>query len=174
METGRNAMRQYSRVTYTVLFSLFAAHAVVGQVPGGLKEQLDAVVKAQTEVHERFARGLEGETTAEAQKPVIERYRREVTKNTNKVLDLVRASPTEPAVVEALNFVIKTARAGPGDESYRAMEILLRDHVRDPGMGDLCGGLFYFVHTPVAESLLRSVLEKHPSRYDRGQACHAL
>jgi peroxiredoxin len=69
--------------------------------------------------------------------------------------------------------VIKTARAGPGDESYRAMA-LLRDHVRDPGMGAVCGQIFYFVHVPEAEWLLRSVLEQHPNRNDRGQACHTL
>jgi thiol-disulfide isomerase/thioredoxin len=86
----------------------------------------------------------------------------------------VRANPKDPAVVEALKLVITTARAGPGEESYRALEILLRDRVRDPGLGDLCERIFYFVDAPVAESLLRSVLKQHPNRDDRGQACHAL
>ena len=54
------------------------------------------------------------------------------------------------------------------------MEILLRAHVRDPGMGDVCGRIFHFHHAPVAESLLRAVMETHPIREDRGLACHTL
>ena len=85
---------------------------------------------------------------------------------------LVRANPSDPAVVEALTFVIDTARRGPGDASYQAMEILL-DHVRDPGIGSLCGRIFHYGHFPVAEALLRSVMETHPNRDDRGQACYS-
>ncbi len=70
--------------------------------------------------------------------------------------------------------MIRAAGAGPGDHSYRAMEILLHGHVRDPGMGQICGRIFYFVHAPVAEALIRSVLKEHPNRSDRARACHAL
>ena len=121
----------------------------------------------------RLSKEIEGKTTAIAQHPAIQRYQAEVARNTGEVLDLVRANPNDPAAVEALKFVIDTARRGPGDESYQAMD-LLRDHVRDPGMGDLCGRLFHFGHVPVAESLLRAVMETHPNRDDRGQACHTL
>ena len=150
------------------------APEALGQGAGGLKAPLDAIGKAHEEARRRFSEELSGKTTAEAQRPAVERYQAEVAKNTGAVLDLVRENPKDPLVVAALKFVIKTASRGPGDESYRAMEILLRDHVRDPGMGDLCGRIFHFVHAPVAESLLRAVLENHPNRDDRGLACHTL
>ena len=54
------------------------------------------------------------------------------------------------------------------------MEILARDHVRDPGMGELCGWIFFIFQDPVAERLIRSVMEMHPNRNDRGLACHIL
>lgn len=146
---------------------------VFGQETRGLKPRLDAIAKAQRDARQRFSKELEGKSTAEAQQPALRRYLAETARNTGEVLDLVRANPGDPAVIEGLKFVIETARRGPGDESYRAME-LLRDHVRDPGMGDLCGRLFHFGHAPVAESLLRAVMETHPSREDRGQACHTL
>jgi thiol-disulfide isomerase/thioredoxin len=146
---------------------------VFGQVPKGLKEPLEAIVKGQEKARQQFSKDLEGKTTAETRKPAVDRYLAATERNTRQVLDLVRANPNDPSVVEALQFVITTARAGPGDESYRAMEIL-KDHVRDPGMGDLCGRIFSFVHAPAAESLLRSVLQQHPNRDDRGQACHTL
>ena len=161
-------------VTMSLLLIILAHRDSSGQTPGGLTERLGPVAKAQAAAHERFLKELEGKTTDEAQRPAVDRFEAEVARNTGKILEMVRASPTDPGVVESLKFVIKTARVGPGDESYRAMEILLRDHVRDPGMGDLCGRIFHFTLAPVAESLLRAVLERHPNRNDRGIACRSL
>lgn len=167
-------MRLQSMITLSMLLTFLTGPDSSGQDPGGLKRRLGAVIKAQAEARQRFHADLAGKPTEEAQKPAFDRYDAEVARNTDEVLDLVLANPTDPAAVEALRFVIETARAGPGDQSYRAMEILLRDHVRDPGMGDLCGRIFYFRHAPVAESLLRAVLEQHPDRNDRGIACQSL
>jgi peroxiredoxin len=157
-----------------ILLAFAMVPQVFGQAPPEFKARLDAIVKAQEEALQRFSKELEGKTTEEARKSAADHYVAAVRKNTDEVLDLVRAHPKDPANVEALKFVIKTARAGPDDQSYQAMEILLRDHVRDPGMGEVCGGIFYFVHVPVAESLLRAVLEKNSHRIDRGRACHTL
>ena len=128
----------------------------------------------QRDASQRFSAAYKSKTEAEADQPIFDRYQAEVARNTGEVLALVRANPNDPAVVEALKFVIETALRGPGDESYQAMEILLRAHVRDPGMGDVCGRIFHFRHAPVAESLLRAVMETHPNRDDRGLACHTL
>jgi thiol-disulfide isomerase/thioredoxin len=144
-----------------------------GQAKAGLKERLDAIAKRQHAVRRQLSEDNEGKTTKEAQKPGLDRFYAATSQNTEEVLKLVAADPDDPAVVEALKFVIKSARAGPGDESYRAM-VMLRDHVRDPGMGELCGQIFYFIHAPEAEWLLRAVLEQNPNRSDRGQACHTL
>ena len=140
----------------------------------GCGERLEPIVKAQEESKRRWLGAIEGLATEEAQKPATDRYCAEVARNMDEILQLVRANPGDPADVEALRFVITTARGGPGDQSYQAMEILLRDHVRDPGMGDLCGRIFYFGHSRIAESLLRAVLKDHPNRDDRGLACHSL
>jgi peroxiredoxin len=156
-----------------VLLALVVAPEVSGQSTDGLKARLDPIVKAQAEAHQRYIKALEGKPTADAKRQAADRYIAEVNKNTRAVLELVRANPKDPAVVEALRFVIDAARAGPGDESYQAME-LLRDHVRDPGMGALCGRIFYFAHFPDAGALLRAVMEEHPDRNDRGQACYWL
>jgi peroxiredoxin len=152
---------------------LAAASPAFGQAPAGLKERLDAIVKRQQEVSRQFTEDGKGKTSNEARKPGIDRFLAETSKNTEEVLKLVAVYPGDPAVVAALKFVITTARAGPGDESYRAIT-MLRDHVRDPGMGEVCGVIFYFVHAPEAEWLLRAVLDQHPNRDDRGQACHML
>ena len=139
--------------------ALATAHEAFGQAPSAFQARFEAIVKAQQESYQRFAKELEQKDGS-----ADDHYMAAVRKNTDEVLDLVRAYPKAPENVRALKFVIKTARAGPDDESYQAMEILLRDHVRDPGMGEVCGQIFYFVHVPVAESLLRAVLERNPNR----------
>ena len=140
-----------------------------GQAPSAFQARLDTIVKVQEEALQRYAK-----ERSQKQDSAADHYVAAVRKNTDEVLALVRAYPKDPQNVQALKFVIKTARAGPGDESYQAMEILLRDHVRDPGMGEVCGQIFFFVHVPVAESLLRAVLEQNPNRVDRGRACYML
>ncbi len=162
----------FLRMTITVLV-LAAAGAVAGQSAVSVKERLGVILKRQHEAHERFNNDWKGKTP-EAQKAAVERYLAETDRNTQEALELAQANPTVPAAVEALEFVIMAARAGPGDHSYRAIEILRHGHVRDPGMGRICGRIFYFVHAPVAEALIRSVLKEHPNRGDRGQACHTL
>jgi thiol-disulfide isomerase/thioredoxin len=167
-------MRQYSTAPFSVLMTVLACHNSFGQQPEGMKQELDAIVKAQTASHRQFLKDFQIKTTEEEQKQSIDRYQAEVARNTGKVLDMVRRNPTDPNVVQALKFVIETSGRGPGNESYQAMDILLRDHVRDPGMGEVCGRTFHFWHSPVAESLLRNVLKRHPDRLDRGLACYTL
>src|SRR5262245_57838175 len=166
--------RQYSGlVAAAVVLGMAGPFKAWGGEPESLKDRLVEITRAQEEARNRYHHDLEGKTTAEVQRPAVDRYLEETARNTGKVLDLVRKKPNDPAVVKALQFVITYARAGPGDESYQAMEIL-QGHVRDPGMGELSERIFYFVHAPVAESLIRSVLRDHPNRDDRGQACYAL
>jgi peroxiredoxin len=152
-----------------MVLALAAAPQLFGQTSAEFKARLDAIVKAQEEALQRF-----GKESAQKQVSATDHYLAAVRKNTREALDLVRAHPKDPGNVAALKFVIKTARAGPDDESYQAMDILLRDHVRDLGMGEVGGEIFYFVSTPVAESLLRAVLEENPNRVDRGRACYML
>ncbi len=153
-----------------------------GQIPGGPqsgktaspKERLAVLVKAQEDALQQYGKELEGEKSAQEQQKAIDRYVAEVRKNTKGALDLVRAHPRDLVDVEALRFVIRFARAGPSNASEQAIAILSRDHVGDPKMGDICANIVFFFHLPIAESLIRAVLEGHPNREDRGLACHAL
>ena len=154
---------------FVVVLALATATEAFGQAPSAFKAQLDVIFKAQEEAFQRYVKEFE-----QKQDSAADHYVAAVRKNTDEVLALVRAHPKDRENVKALKFVIKTARAGPDDQSYQAMEILLRDHVRDPGMGEVCGQIFYFVHVPVAESMLRNVLEKNPNHVDRGLASHWL
>ncbi|MDG3004862.1 peroxiredoxin family protein [Paludisphaera mucosa] len=160
-------------------WAVFAVGAIVGTAlcraedPSELATRLEVVSKRHEGARERYHAELAGQTTEERQKPAIDRYRGEVRASTLEILEAVRAAPRDPAVVSALQFVIDTARTGPGDESRQALEILM-DHAADPGMGVLCGRIFYFAVEPAAEELIRAVLRRAPRREDRGRACAVL
>ncbi|WP_435018058.1 TlpA family protein disulfide reductase [Tundrisphaera sp. TA3] len=141
----------------------------IGQEAGGLANPLRAIVGAQEQARRRLDEAPEAKADA-----AIADYLAETARNTDRALDLIRAHPADPAVVEAARFVITTAGRGPGDQSYRAMEILLDGHVADPGMGELCGRMFHFAHAPVAERLIRATLATHSDHAARGLACHSL
>jgi thiol-disulfide isomerase/thioredoxin len=147
--------------------------SVVGQSSRSMRERLDLIVSRQNEARERYAKELRQQTSPRARKAAADCYRAETRGNTEAVLGLVREDPRDPAVVAALGFVIRAAGRGPGEQSYRAIE-LLRGHECDPGMGELCGQIFHYGHVPAAEALIRDVLERHPDRYDRAQACYQL
>jgi peroxiredoxin len=140
-----------------------------------VKVRFDSIVKSQNELLERYGAELKAaDGDEDGQRKAMDRYVPAAQKNATAALELVRDNLADPIAVEALRFVIKTARAGPGDESKRAIEILDPEYVRAPKMGRLCQEIIYFFHLRIAESLIRDVLEQHPDREDRGLACHAL
>ncbi len=159
-------------LTMILVFVAAASNALAAGTPAPPSEQLAAIMKRQHEARVRFNKDLKG-ATSEGQKAASERYLSETQRNTEEALRLAEANPGSPLAVQILQFVIVVAGRGPGDQSYRAME-LLRGHERDVGMGEICGRIFHFGHFPAAEELICAVLERHPNRSDRGQACHQL
>ncbi|WZO96043.1 TlpA disulfide reductase family protein [Isosphaeraceae bacterium EP7] len=87
---------------------------------------------------------------------------------------MARDHPDDPTALDALILVIKTAGAGPSDRSERAIRMMARDYVADERMGDVCQKLFPLFHLPAAEGLIRTVMDRNPSRTAKGLACHAL
>jgi hypothetical protein len=68
--------------------------------------------------------------------------------------------------VNPFPFKLTTASADAGDESCQALEILLGDHVRDRGMGDIGGSIFVLDRSGVirykhlrGEELAEAVME---------------
>src|SRR5438105_12453520 len=105
--------------------------------PSSAKDQFVRIQTAQKEANERYSADLEHarEDDGSKQREIADRYADEANKNANAGLDLARKYPQDQIVVEALRFVIQTARMGPSDASYQAIEILAHDHVTDGKMG---------------------------------------
>jgi peroxiredoxin len=95
-------------------------------------------------------------------------------------MGLARTHAREPLAVDALRFVVRAGQAGQmGDPkpyalAVEALAILRRDHVQAPKMGAFCEDIVLTPHDPVAESLIRDVLDQNPGHEERGLACHAL
>ena len=166
----RTAQR-FGRVLAALCLIAPASPARAGDDP---KARFEALKASQVEAKDRYHAELKASKTGDATEAATDRYLKATAENTDGLLDLARENPKAPFAVDALKFVLENARAGPGDQSYRAIAMLLRDHVADPGMGEVCGRVFFIVHAPEAGQLVRAVAERHPSRGDRGLACHTL
>jgi hypothetical protein len=144
------------------------------------REQLEALVKAHQDARGRFFKDFKATTNDCEIKEALIRYRVEIDRAAKEAMRLARTHAQEPLAVDALRFVVKAGQAGQmGDpkgnaSAAEALGILRRDHVRAPGMGEFCENIVLTPHDPVAESLIRGVLEQNPSHDERGLACHAL
>jgi peroxiredoxin len=138
------------------------------------KEQLEAIQEAQKEASQQYHKEWDEAKTEEQRQKVIAEFLGKVVVNADRALDLARRHSDDPTALDALIFVIRTARAGPSDHSARAIEMMANDYVRDEKLGDVCQQIFPFFHLPAAENLIRAVLDRNPSRTTRGLACHAL
>ena len=168
------------RVRFTVQGIIVAV--VVVAVPGRASEDLPkarlATIEAAQKVNsERYGAELQKvEPTEAAQRPAIDRYLEEVRRNVGAALELADAHREDPVAFDALKFVIRTNRAGPGDATARALRMILeRGYARVLRQG------VYLAHValplfqyPDAERVLRRVLDENPNRDDRGAACYWL
>jgi hypothetical protein len=117
-------------------FGLFAAALVLlvfttapsraGDDTGTPRARLATIEAAHKFALERYSAELQKAVGNKAAvDAAMERYLREVYKNVDAALDLARANPGDPAAFEALKFVIRTNRAGPGPGSATAMKMIL-------------------------------------------------
>ena len=116
-----------------------------------LREFRDARQKATTDDERR---------KAVASRPDAEKY-------VARMMELVESAPDDPAVVDALIWVVSFG--GQTKEVDRAIERLDRDHAQNPKVGQVSGRLARHM-SPAAERLLRAIAEKSPDRSIQGRA----
>ncbi len=153
-----------------ILAALTASAGDDSRTPSARLAEIEAAQKATSQ---RYSAELQkSERTKEAQAPATERFLRELNVNVEAAIALARANPHDPAAFEALKFVIRTNRAGPGDATGTALKLVLEGkHVRDSDQrGYLAQVALTLVQYPDAEKILRGVLEENPSFAERGQA----
>lgn len=166
-------MRRGSIGTGATVILLIAGGVAAGDDPRTPQARLAAIEAGQKVASARYAEGLrQAGDAADAQQAAVDRFLSELRVNVEAALDLARDNRDDPAAAEALRFVIRTNRAGPGDATARALRMILdRDDVRLPGQGaylpHVALPLFQY---PDAEKLLRRTLDENPGREDRAGA----
>jgi hypothetical protein len=172
------------RILAVVVVSIAAADARPGEDPSrgatsGPRERLEAVKTGYMDARGRFQREYKTAKAGEIES-LVGRYLAEIDRAAAEGMSLARDHAGEPVAVDALRLVVTVEQAGhlrglrPTPLSDEALRILRRDHVHAPGMGAFCEDIILDPHDPARESLIRAVLDGHPSREDRGKACFAL
>jgi thiol-disulfide isomerase/thioredoxin len=139
------------------------------------KAKLAAIEAAQKATRERFGKDLQqGNPTEAAREAATDRFHADLCRNVEAAFKLAREHPKAPAAFDALRFVVRTNRAGPGDGSARSLRMMLeradtrRPHRDGRFLANVALALFQY---PDAERLLRRTLDENPDRETRAAAC---
>jgi hypothetical protein len=172
-------MNRIRKETLAALVVSIAAStlALAGDDPARVatSERLEAVKAGYRDARGRFQREYRT-AKDDAIEPLLTRYLAEIDRAAAESMKLARDHAGEPVAVEALQFVVVVEQAGqlrdprPTPLSDEALRVLRRDHVQAPGMGAFCETILHEPHDPARESLIKAVLDGHPSRVECGHA----
>ncbi|MHB1556670.1 MAG: redoxin domain-containing protein [Isosphaeraceae bacterium] len=157
-----------------LILPLIAGSGWADETPGS---RLKAIEAKQAAARERFNRELQQlQKEGAPQQATVDRFLKELGKNVEDALTLASTHPEDSSAFDALKFVIRTNRAGPGDATARALRMMLdRGDDRRAGQGDyLATVALTLFQYPDAEVLLRRVLDHNPNRDERAAACYWL
>jgi len=133
-------------------------------------ERYRDVLKAYQKAEEAFMTAYRAAKTNDERKKVLETKRPDANSYAVKMLKIAADAPKDPVAIEAL---IWAAINSYGPQAEKAMQILIADHVENPGISSLCARMAYD-NSPQSEKFLREVLARNPGLEAQGQACLAL
>jgi hypothetical protein len=134
---------------------------------------LAALKQEQKQAYDKQFAAYEKATTDDQRKKEWEAYRPKRDAVVARAVALARDNPKDPAAREALTWVI-TGGLGWNDDTEKAFDLLVRDHLRSDKLDTVCGIAGIDWQQKAAERFLRAVLEKSPHRTMRGIACVSL
>jgi thiol-disulfide isomerase/thioredoxin len=145
-------------------------------------EEHQALVKAWEQAYRDYHATYAAAKTQDERKKIHATFPKPIFQD--RFMELARKYPKDPATVDSLVWVLANPWYGPhAEKNYaEALEILTRDFLHEEKLADACavlgapfnstvsaGGLH-----PGAERLLRTAMEKSPSRRVKGTACFGL
>lgn len=135
------------------------------------RQRYQALFQEHQKAMQTFMEAYQKAETQEAKNKLFEEKYPAPAAYIDRFLKIAESAPEDPAAFDALSWVVRQGRTGPG--VIRAIDQLATRHADNPKLGDVAGTLVY-TYAPGAERLLRAILEQNPSRMARGQACFAL
>jgi hypothetical protein len=133
-------------------------------------ERYRDVLKEYHKADQSFLKAYQAARTDAEREQVLKTRRPDPELYADKILKIAEDAPKDPVALEALVWIaFKTS----GPRADKALRMLLTDHAQDPGIASLCAQITS-INSPQAETLLRAVLARNPSRGAKGQAALAL
>ena len=139
--------------------------------PSTPAERYQAVLQEYQKARQDFDAAYGAAETDEQRQKLYEQRYPNPQPYAHRFLKIAEESPKDPAAVDALVWICTNTIGGPAHD--KALGILLRDHVEDKKVGQICPRLVHS-QSPAAEPFLRAVLAKNPDRATQGQACLTL
>lgn len=136
------------------------------------QDQFRALVKEYSEAQQEYFKAMrEAKSDADRQKALEKNPKAE--KFAPRFLELAEKNPKEPVAVDALVWIANNSRGGAKAERSKAFDLLMRDHIENEKLGQVCQNLA-FGYEKVDEAFLRAVLAKNPAASAKAEACLAL
>lgn len=166
-----------SRALPLFLTGLIAAVAFPADEPSkdGAKSLTDRIATIKREHQEREKKFYDAlRTFRDDEKKVGElndENHKANRKQAEELTALIKAHGKEPGAFEGVLVLVGELRY-PLDNDL--VQLVLKQHLADPKMGQLCFDLRYRSTESWAEKLIKAAAEKHPQKEVRGQALYAL
>jgi hypothetical protein len=136
-----------------------------------LADQIAAIKQQHQERQKQFYDELRAAKDDKANSRANEEYNKYTGKQADKLKALIREHGKDPATFDGILVLVGQLNYYLEDD---LVQLVLRHHLANPKMGQLCFDLRYRSTEDWAEKILKEAAEKHPQREVRGQAVYAL
>jgi hypothetical protein len=143
--------------------------------PATPAEQYKALLKEHQDAMKAFQDAFKDAKTQEEKQKVFQDKYPKTDKLAPKFVELAEKNPKDPVAIDALVWVMNNSFSPLGTDPTRAkaLDLLIRDHVKSAKLGSVCQSLSFRMDKP-SEKFLRTVLEKNEHKDVQGVACLAL
>lgn len=138
------------------------------------EEQLQALIKEQTVANGAYQTAVMAGKSPEENDKAAKEHASKINKLADNFLELAEKNPKSPVAFDAVVWILSNITFGEQSAPRtKAVAILLRDHLQNEKLGQLCKKLAYSYY-PEGFDLLRAIAEQNPNQEVRAQAMLAL
>lgn len=135
------------------------------------EQQIDALVKESEQARRDYLKVFAAAKTDEGRDKATSEYQARIGRIADGLLTLAGANPKGSVAVDALSKVF--ALDGSASEKKRAVDLLLRDHLRNDKIAPICESVARRYDRD-SEEFLRTLLAENPNRRVQAEASFAL
>ncbi len=159
-------------VCWCLAFSvLLVAPAWSAEDAPSVKDQIAAIQKEYQDAMEAFGKAYQKAGSDEERQKLFETSYPKPESYAPRLMNVVMENEDDPAVVDALSWIVQNVRQGR--EKKVATKMLIEDHIESDALGRVAASMIYSQDRD-AEAHLRKIHEQSPHRNVKGMACYSL